>query len=110
MALVREVLGRSRAIPAGAASLSQDQTSRSLGSEQTPCDVCSSPGDGSGGVSCFVHSRDPSPGSAPGLPQQPGLRGRGAAREGLGCVGRTGTGRQHCTKHPVLFLGVIPNY
>lgn len=75
MALVRDVLGRSRAIPAGAASLRQGQASRSLGSEQTPGDVCSSPGDGSVGVSCFVHSRAPSPGSAPWAP--PAARAQG---------------------------------
>lgn len=75
MALVRDVLGRSRAIPAGAASLRQGQASRSLGSEQTPV--------------MFVHplvmaalvcpalftAELPALAQPPGLPQQPGLRG-----------------------------------
>lgn len=66
MALSREALGRARAIPAGAASLGQEQASRAvLGSEQPL--AC----DGSAGVSCFAGSRDPSPGS--------GSQGSGAA-------------------------------
>lgn len=58
MALSREALGRARAIPAGAASLGQEQASRAvLGSEQAlGCE-------GTAGASCFAGSRDPIPGS-----------------------------------------------
>lgn len=80
-------LPRARNGPAGAV----------LGSEQSPQLMMAV----LGCPALFKAEPSPGSGSAPGVPQQPGLRGR-CCWQGSGGVGRTGTGRQRCTEQPVL--------
>lgn len=92
--------GRGRAAPAGAAPLAST-------GQQEPCWALGSPRAGRAVLLCPALPGAEMPGLALARLGPVGLK---CCSGGLGCVGRTGTGRQHCTKQPVLLLGVIPNY